>query len=250
MTSHATNTQNCRSSFASKAESIDCWVRSGSSCRPLIIVGHQELGLFQIRSYRNYCQARARLWARYLQYAYQRSRAGNSDVPITTSEVHAMIVFYICPRPVGLVSTTDGTANNMFPMNLMGNIGGGYFAFALNSNTPASALVERSGFVALSSVPMEQTSVSYSFGKNHRKESIDWKQLPFPTQTSTTLALPVPRFSLRVRELQIEVARKVGSHTLFFARTIHDEHWADGLESFMVHGLYQAYRVKQLGAMA
>lgn len=216
----------------------------------LITEGNQTLGLFQVKSYRNYCQARARLWARYVQYAYKRSQAGNSDVPITAGEVHAMIVFYICPRPVVLVSATDGNANNMFPMNLMGSIGGGYFAFALNSNTPASTLVERSGFAALSSVPMEQTSLAFSFGKNHRRESIDWNQLPFPTRRSTRLGLPVPGFSLRVREMQIACARKVGSHTLFIAQCIHDEHWVDGLEFFMVHGLYQAYRVKQFGAMA
>jgi flavin reductase (DIM6/NTAB) family NADH-FMN oxidoreductase RutF len=214
----------------------------------MIRVGDQKLALFHVRNYRNYCQTRARLWARYLQYAYQRSQTGHSDVPITTSEVHAMIVFYICPRPVVLASTSDGNANNMFPMNLMGNIGSGYFAFALNSNTPASALVERSGVVALSGVPVEQTALAYSFGRNHRRESIDWSQLPFPTKRSTKLLLPVPEFSLRVREMKIECSRKVGSHMLFIASTIHEEHWADGLEFFMVHGLYQAYRVKHLGA--
>jgi flavin reductase (DIM6/NTAB) family NADH-FMN oxidoreductase RutF len=216
----------------------------------LITVGNQELGLFHVRNYRNYCQCKARLWARYLQYAYQRSRTSHSDVPITAAEVHAMIVFYICPRPVVLVSATDGSANNMFPINLMGTIGGGYFAFALKSNTPASALVERSGFAALSSVPMEQTFLAFSFGKNHRKKSIDWNQLPFPIRRSAKLGLPVPGFSLRIREMQIEATRKVGSHTLFLAQTLHDEHLADGPEFFVVHGLYQAYRVQKLGVIA
>ena len=97
---------------------------------------------------------------------------------------------------------------------------------------------------------MEQTSLALSFGKNHRKESIDWNQIPFPTRRSAKLGLSVPGFSLRIREVQIESTHKVGSHTLFLARTLYDEHLADGLEFFMVHGLYQAYRVQQLGATA
>jgi hypothetical protein len=212
----------------------------------VISMGDHKLPLFQITNYRNYCQPQIRLWARYLQYAYQRSQARNSDVPITTREIHAMIVFYICPRPVVLVSVTDGRACNMFPMNLMGLVGGGYFAFALNSNTPVSALVARSGFVALSSIPIKQTSLAFSFGKNHRKESIDWSQLPFPTQISAKLGLRVPGFSLRVREMQIAGVERVGSHTLFIAQTIHEEHWADDLEFFMLHGIYQSYRVRHM----
>lgn len=210
----------------------------------LIAVGAQALYLFEIRDYRNYCLPKPRLWAHYLHYAYQRSRAHSSDVPITTSEVHAMIVFYICPRRVVLVSAADGDIGNIFPMNLMGPIRDGYFGFALNSTTPVRSLVERAGSVALSSIPLEQTSLAYSFGKNHRKEWVDFNQLPFPTVRSTQLALPVPQFSLRVREMRVEATREIGSHTLFVARTMNDEHWGDGAESFMVHGIYQAWRQK------
>jgi flavin reductase (DIM6/NTAB) family NADH-FMN oxidoreductase RutF len=157
----------------------------------------------------------------------------------------SMGVFFICPRPVVLVSVVDGNAGNVFPMNLMGSIGNGCFAFALNSSRPASSLVERSGRVALSSIPLEQASVARQLGRNHRQESVDWNQLPFPVKMSTALGIPVPGFALRVREMQIEAARKLGSHTLFMAQIIRDETWAEGLQFFMVHGVYQAWRLAE-----
>jgi flavin reductase (DIM6/NTAB) family NADH-FMN oxidoreductase RutF len=212
-------------------------------------VGTKQLCLFRVRDYKNYCLPKVQLWARHLQYARQRRRVPDSDVPITPREVHAMIVFYICPRPVVLVSVADGGTGNVFPMNLMGSIGNEYFAFALNSTRAVAPLVERAGRVALSSVPVEQASLAYQLGGNHRKPRIDWNQLPFPSRMSTAIGIPVPAFALRVREMQVEATRKVGSHTLFAARTIGDERWADGTQFFVVHGMYQAWRQKMNRAL-
>ncbi len=208
----------------------------------VVPVGDHQLALFQIRGYRNYCLPKARLWARYLQYAYQRSRGHNSDVAITPREIHAMIVFYICPRPVALVSAMHGTIGNIFPMNLMGPIGNGHFCFALNSKTPVASLVERTGEIAVSSIPLRQSSLAIQFGKHHRREGVDLNQLPFATRTSTVLGIPVPGFALRVREMKIESVHKLGSHTMFIGRTLRDEHWNDGLEFFVEHGIYRAWR--------
>jgi flavin reductase (DIM6/NTAB) family NADH-FMN oxidoreductase RutF len=207
-----------------------------------IPVGNGKLCLFQPRSYSNYCLPKPWLWSRYLYYARLRGDPQTADLPLTVRELHAMFVFYICPRPVVLATAADGNLGNLFPMNLMGPVGEGYFSFALNSKRPVTSAVERAGRIALSSVPLEHASLAMELGKNHRKEYIDWNELPFATRSSATLGVPVPAFALRVREMQIESVREVGSHKLFIARTIHDERREDGLEFFVVHGIYQAYR--------
>jgi flavin reductase (DIM6/NTAB) family NADH-FMN oxidoreductase RutF len=212
----------------------------------MVPVGDQQLALFKISNYRNYCLPRAHLWARYLQYAYQRARVHNSDVAITWREIHAMIVFYTCPRPVAFVSVVHENIVNIFPVNLMGPIKNNHFCFALNSATPVANLVNRAGEIALSSIPLEQRSVAFQFGKHHKREGIDLGQLPFTAKTSTALGLPVPEFALRVREMKIESARKLGSHTMFVARIIQDEHWKDDLEFFVEHGIYRAWRENKL----
>jgi hypothetical protein len=66
--------------------------------------------------------------------------------------------------------------------------------------------------------------------------------MAFATTTSPSFRLPVPQFSLRVREMQIETVRNMGSHKLFLARTIADQQWSDGLQPHFIHGFYQSWR--------
>ena len=204
--------------------------------------GSRRVCLFHAADYENHCLPRRYLWARYWQYARYARHTKDNDVPITTHESRAMIVFYLCPRPIVLVSASDGRWQNMFPMNLMGPLGDGYFGFALNGNRSSAPLVERAGKIAISSVPLDQAPVVFRMGSNHRKPGIDIAQLPFPTTSSPGLGLPVPKFALRVRELEVETVKKGGSHTLFVARIVRDERWANGLQHFVAHGIYQAWR--------
>ena len=120
-----------------------------------------------------------------------------------------MAVLFICPRPVALVTATFEDRGNMFPMNLMGSIGNGYFAFALNNTRPASHLVKRAGRIALSTIPLEHAELARRFGRNHKLEYSNWNELPFPTKLSPVLHIPVPCFTLRVREMEIEANRKL-----------------------------------------
>ena len=119
-----------------------------------ILTDGPALNLFQVRSCRNYCLPKVRLWAHYLHQAYLRWRhKGTSHIRISARAAHAMIVSFICPRPVVLVSAISGDRSNMFPMNLLGSVSDGYFAFALDSTRLAAPLVARAGSVALSSIP-------------------------------------------------------------------------------------------------
>jgi flavin reductase (DIM6/NTAB) family NADH-FMN oxidoreductase RutF len=207
-----------------------------------ILTNGPALHLFQVESCENYCLPKGRLWAHYLHLAYLQSRS-TSHIRMSACEAHAMIAAFICPRPVVLVSAVSGNRSNIFPMNLLGNVGDGYFAFALDSTRLAAPLAADAGTVALSSIPMEHSEVARQLGKNHKQETISWNQLPFPTKPSTAFSIPVPCFASRVIELQIEATRNLGSHTFFMARVIRDERRSDGAQFFMVHGIYQSWRL-------
>ena len=212
-----------------------------------IAIGLDQVGFFETLGCKNYCVPRARLWARYAQYGYQRWRSRThpgSNVPMVGHEVHSVFVFYICPRPVVLVSVIDGNLTNMFPMDLIGPVGTRHFSLALHSTSTAVPLMERSRRIALSSVPIEQTSVAYQLGRNHNKLSVEADDIPFATTKSAAFGLPVPCFSLRVREMHIDSVQTVGSHRVFLARTVEDCHLAEGLQLFFVHGFYQAWRCR------
>jgi flavin reductase (DIM6/NTAB) family NADH-FMN oxidoreductase RutF len=209
----------------------------------VIETGGGDIHLFEVRSSQNYCLPKLRIWGHSLFHAWLRARSKRiTDVTMTARAAKAMTVLFICPRPVVLVSLTLGDTGNIFPMNLMGSFGNGYFGFSLNSRRLASSLVERAGRLALSGIPFEEAHVARQLGKNHRQQAVDWSELPLRVTPSPALGIPVPSFASRVREMEIEAIRKLGSHTLFVARIIRDERRSESLQFFMIHGLYQAWR--------
>jgi flavin reductase (DIM6/NTAB) family NADH-FMN oxidoreductase RutF len=206
--------------------------------------GEESVCLFRTRHPANYCQPRRLLWRRYLDFAYEQWRKQRGpnppEIPMAASELHALFVLYICPRPVVLVSVVDGDAGNIFPMDLFGQIGKRHFSLALH--TKAVPFIERSRRVALSSVPVEEMPLAYQLGRNHRQASVDWASVPFPLTKSAAFGLPVPTFSRRVRELEIVQSRDMGSHRLFICKLVEERPMADGLQFFQAHGFYEEWR--------
>jgi flavin reductase (DIM6/NTAB) family NADH-FMN oxidoreductase RutF len=217
----------------------------GLKLTTIIPVADKQLILFEARSAANYCLPKVRLWAHYLLHSYLNARkTDTSGIKMSFLERRAAMVIFICPRPVVLVSLTDEAGGNIFPMNIMGDLGDGYFVFALKDSRRAAHLVERAGRIAVSSLPLSQAPLAYQLAVNHTKESIAWDQLPFETKASPTFNIPVPVFAQRVREMEIRKIYSIGSHTFFAAQIIRDEIFSKEPELCVVHGFYQAWRVK------
>jgi flavin reductase (DIM6/NTAB) family NADH-FMN oxidoreductase RutF len=211
-----------------------------------IPLGDEQLCLFETRGSKNYCVPRARLWIRYVDQAYRHWRSErHSEAPklqMRVGELRSVFAFYICPRPVVLVSVVYGGAGNIFPMDLIGPVGAEHFALALHNTSAPLELITQSRQIALSSVPLDRSSLAFDLGRNHKVRAVDFCNLPFATTASAAFGLPVPRFALRVREMQIETIREFQSHTLLVARIVTNEFRAEGLQMFHVHGSYQVWR--------
>jgi flavin reductase (DIM6/NTAB) family NADH-FMN oxidoreductase RutF len=212
----------------------------------LRLEGGELLCLFRTHNPVNYCRSKSDVWRRYLHVAYAQWRNERGphppDIRMVASELHALFVFYVCPRPVVLVSVVDGEAGSIFPMDLIGPIGRRHFSIALHTTSKALPLIERSGRIALSSVPVEKMTLAYQLGKNHGKASVDWASLPFSMTTSPNLGLPIPEFSLRVREMEVAEFRPMASHAFFICRMVKEYSVADGLQFFQAHGFYEEWR--------
>src|SRR5215469_4410830 len=191
----------------------------GFKFRDRLSLPESDFMFFEPRTSTNYCLVKTHLAAHYLLFAYKQWRKDNTKgVHLSFLERRAMMVQFIRPHPVMLVSIGNREKGNIFPMNLLGDLGNGYFGLALRTERVVGGLVERYGRVALSSMPLSQGAVAYQLGHNHSRQSFDWGQLPFAMRMSTTFHIPVPAFALRIRELEIKEARAVGSHTFFLAR--------------------------------
>jgi flavin reductase (DIM6/NTAB) family NADH-FMN oxidoreductase RutF len=211
-----------------------------------IRIGDRALCLFRGSRSTNRCLPRSVVWRRYLDFARRQRRVAKGPTPPETRmiirELFALSTFYICPRPVVLVSVVDGNAGNIFPMDLIGPIGGQHFTLALHATSTAVSLMERSRRVALSGVPVEQISIAYALGQNHKKTDFRWNQISFDLTTSPAFGLPIPEFALSVKEMEIEEVRVMGSHKLFICRTEVNHLRSHGLQLSFVQGFYHARR--------
>jgi flavin reductase (DIM6/NTAB) family NADH-FMN oxidoreductase RutF len=211
----------------------------------MVPIGKMQLALFEAKSSKNKCLPGARLWTHYLYHAYLERRAvDTSEMKMSFLEKRAAMVMFIRPHPVSLVSLVGDAGGNIFPMNIMGDLGNGYIAFALKDSRRAAHLVEGTGRIAVSSVPISQARLAYELAVNHKKDSIEWDQLPFATMASTAFQIPVPVFAQRIRELEVVKVHPIGSHTFFVARIVHDQIISNAPQLCVIHGFYQAWRLR------
>ena len=200
------------------------WVGGGSVrgrlalrvvAREPIALGARRLWLFEIAGSTNRCLPLVQLHARELHDWWGRRHGDPHNFRMTASDLRAINVYYMRPRPVSLVTVIDGDASNIFPMDLIGPVSSGHFLLALRTTSPAVALMSHVRRVAVSAVPAAFKHAAYALGKHHRERSVDFGRLPFPTTASPEFGLPVPADALVVRELAIREVHTVGSHTLF-----------------------------------
>jgi flavin reductase (DIM6/NTAB) family NADH-FMN oxidoreductase RutF len=154
--------------------------------------------------------------------AETRRRKNPYNFQMEQGDLRRNHIFYICPRPVVLVTVEHQGAGNMFPMDLIGPTDSPWYSMALRLTSPAVRLMQESRRMALASVPLVDKDIAYQLGRHHRKTSIDWACLPFSTRPSPLFGLPVPEKAFRVFEVTVAEFRDVGSHKLFVTSVVSD----------------------------
>jgi len=147
---------------------------------------------------------------------------------LTPDALRQLLVFYICPRPVVLVSVDDGQHSNIFPMDLIGPMGPHLFTLALRTTSQSVATMSSARRMAISSLPASHRETAYRLGAHHGQTKVDWSALPFGVVRSTTFGLPVPHIAPRIRELEAVHVETIGSHTFFVTRVVSDTGPTDG----------------------
>jgi flavin reductase (DIM6/NTAB) family NADH-FMN oxidoreductase RutF len=183
-----------------------------------IALPDHRLWLFEPSGYENHCASPASL-AMYDLRAKRRAALSTRRNPHNFKMSHADLrsswVFYMCPRPVVLVTVEHEGQSNIFPMDLIGPTNSPWFTMALRSTSPAVRLMQQSRRMALASVPFAMQTLAYTLGKHHALASVDWATIPVTTAPSPLFGLPVPEAALRIREVRVREFHEVGSHVLF-----------------------------------
>ncbi|TAM61570.1 MAG: hypothetical protein EPN49_06640 [Rhodanobacter sp.] len=187
-----------------------------------------------------------RPWNTWLQNRLMLKNRSSQHLTMEPAAVQQLMIAYLCPRPVVLVSVGAPGHQNIFPMDLIGPLQrSGLFSLALRSTNVSMPVMREARRVALSSIPATMKAVVYKLSEHHKQPLPDWNALPFPVRPSREFGIPAVAAALRIQELTIVHSQEVGSHTFFLGRITSDENLAEGAQLHHTAGFHQAYRRRQ-----
>lgn len=129
-------------------------------------------------------------------------------------------IAYSLPRIISLVSVSDGQLFNLFPTDLHGPIGEEYYVSSLRHEGKACHQVETAGRIVISEIHADMYKTVYSLGKNHMLEMKPEDQFPFDDHKSSVLGLPLPKQTLRYRELELKETFNHGIHKILLYKVL------------------------------
>jgi len=203
-----------------------------------------SITLYQVAAGEHHCLGWPhRPWNAWLQNRAMRKHRSPQQLVMESEAVQQLMIAYLCPRPVVLVSVDTPGHGNMFPMDLIGPLErSGLFSLALRSTNVSKPVMREAGRVALSHVPASMKALVYAFSAHHRQPPADWDALAFPIRRSREFGIPAVVAALRVQELAIVHSQEIGSHTFFLCRIASDEKQMPGEQLHHTAGFYQTHR--------
>jgi flavin reductase (DIM6/NTAB) family NADH-FMN oxidoreductase RutF len=209
-------------------------------------VGRTNIGLFRIVRADQRCIPWPRNpWNAMLQARAIRGYRKPHNFYMPPTDVQQLMILYICPRPVVLVSVSEETHSNIFPMDLIGPLAGAHFTLALRNTSVSVPIMVNARRIAISGIRAEHKDIVYKLGEHHKRAFVEWGELPLPVVLTEKLHLPAIGSALWIRELVVDDSEVIGSHTFFTCRIISDRQLSPGLQLHHTSGFHQEYRKKR-----
>ena len=206
-----------------------------------------SLALYHVAAGEHRCLGWSRRsWNAWLQNRHMLKNRSSSHLNTEPAAVQQLMIAYLCPRPVVLVSVGEPGQQNIFPMDLIGSLErSGLFSLALRSTNVSVPVMRDMRRVVLSSIPATMKAIVYKLSAHHKQPLLDWHALPFPVRLSREFGIPAVAAALSIRELTIVHSQEIGLHTFFLGRITSDENLAEGAQLHHTAGFHQAYRRQQ-----
>jgi flavin reductase (DIM6/NTAB) family NADH-FMN oxidoreductase RutF len=209
-----------------------------------VSAGETSLTLYHVATGEHRCIGwPLRSWNAWLQNRLMLKNRSPQHFAPEPAAVQQLMIAYLCPRPVILVSVDTPGHRNIFPMDLIGPLEqSGLFSLALRSTSVSVPVMREVRRIALSSIPATMKAAVYQLAGHHKQPLSGWNALSFPVRPSREFGIPAVAAALRIQELDIVHSQEVGSHMLFLGRIVSDEKLAEGTQLHHTAGFHQAYR--------
>ncbi|MGN6790242.1 MAG: flavin reductase [Rhodanobacteraceae bacterium] len=184
-----------------------------------------------------------RPWNAWLQNRAMLKNRSPHGAGMPPAAAQQLMIAYLCPRPVVLVSVEALGHRNIFPMDLIGPLRqSGFFSLALRSTNVSVPVIRETRRIALSGIAAGLKTITYKLAEHHKRPLDDWNELSLPLRLSREFAIPAVAEALRIQELSIVHSREIGSHTFFLCHVASDEAPAEGMQLHHTAGFHQAWR--------
>jgi hypothetical protein len=153
---------------------------------------------------------------------------------------------YSYPRKVRLVSFREGNYQNIFPMDLVGDVPQSkYYVFGLRHTNVTLERIIHAGKICVSEVPFEYKDVIYELGKHHRNQLAHSASINF--LRSEKFHFPVAEWAVSYKEVEIVKTINLGSHMLLWGKKINERVLNEGACGglFHVHFLHYLHQKKR-----
>ena len=153
---------------------------------------------------------------------------------------------YSYPRKVRVVSYKDEAHNNIFPMDLTGDIPfSKRYVFGLRHTNQTLDRIIAAKKIVIAEVPYAYRQTIYQLGKHHRGP-LALDKLSFDLIQSESFGFPVPAWANSYKEIRIVQTMNLGSHMLLWGEEINEKQLnEDAGHLFHIHFLYYLHQQRK-----
>jgi len=153
-------------------------------------------------------------------------------------------IAYSVPRRISIVTVGDGSLINMFPTDLHGPIGKGYYAGSLRIGGKANEQVEKYKRVVISTVDVSSHQQSYFLGKNHMAELQEPNSFSRHEERSSNFNFPLPGSVAGYHELVLAESFDFGIHRIHIYKVVHQAMVHSNCKTLgHIHQYYAQWRI-------
>lgn len=173
----------------------------------------------------------------------RKSKSDNISLPGNLYD--QVRIAYSVPRIIALMTVSDGDEMNIFPTDLHGPCGNGFYISSLRLGGKANDQIEQTGRALLAFMPVNQYKAVYTLGKNHMKNMAGHSGFPLLPEKSRVLKMPIPAFALKYYELKRLDSFDAGIHRIHIFHCLHKENISNGHTLAHIHQYYAQWRLDQ-----
>jgi hypothetical protein len=181
-------------------------------------------------------------WTNWLYELLREQKPGNISLPAKL--YNQVRIAYSVPRKISLMCLGDSRGYNIFPSDLHGAVGNGFYVGSLRIGSKACRQVEENQKILMADMDMSKYRETYGLGRNHMSSLQPLEILPASGARSDRWQLPVPAGAIRYRELQRKYSWDAGIHRVIYYEVV-GEKTVDsrGSELCHIHRYYLQWRI-------